>query len=488
MTSPPPAPGPNGLETDYLVVGAGASGMAFVDSLLTHADGDVIMIDRRHGPGGHWLDGYPFLRLHQPSAMYGVNSTDLGHDRIEADGPERGFYERASAQEICGYYDEVMRHRFLASGRVRFFPMSDYLGDHRFRSQLTGAVSEVGVRRRLVDATYLASSVPATAPPPFEVADGVTCIPIGHLAALTERPAGYVIIGGGKTSLDACCWLLDQGTPPDAITWIRPRDSWVLNRAFFQPRTSAPSTFEGVVLELEAITESDTVDDVYERFEALGVVVRTDPDVWPTMMKGGTISLAELEQVRTIDNVVRLGHVQRIEHDRIVLEDGTIPTSPDHVHVHCAAYGLGRHPPRPIFTDDTVTVQTVTRVGITLSAALIGFVETTDRSTDEKNRLLVPNALMDTPFDYVRNLLTGMRTEIGWLDAPDVQNWMDAARLNVMQGLPDYADRDRLREWQGRFLTALGPALARLDELAAGATPAERARIFDPESVSASRG
>ena len=476
---------PDRLETDYLVVGAGASGMAFVDALINYSDADVVMIDRRHAPGGHWLDGYPFLRLHQPSAMYGVNSTELGHDRVEPDGSDRGFYERASAAEITGYYDDVMRHQFLTSGRVRFFPMSDYQGNRRFHSLLTGRVSEVAVRARVVDATYIASSVPGASPPPFEVAEGAHCIRVGELARLTEQPAGYVIIGGGKTSLDAVCWLLDQGTSPDAITWIRPRDSWVLNRKFFQPRASSPSTFEGVVLEMEAIADSDSVDEVYRRFEEDGVVLRTDPDVWPTMMKGGTISVGERDQLRRVTNIVRLGHVQRIEPDRIVLAEGTIPTTPDHLHVHCAAYGLGRKPPKLIFEDDTVTIQTVTRVGITVSAALIGYIESTGRTTAEKNRICRPNALMDTPFDYLRVFLGGIRTELEWRDAPDVQRWMDDARLNLMHGLPDYADPDKLRELQGRFINAIGPALAKVDEFAAGATPAERARIFDPESVSA---
>jgi len=445
----------------------------------------VIMIDRRHAPGGHWLDGYPFLRLHQPSAIYGVNSTDIGQDRVEPDGPDQGFYERASGAEICGYYDDVMRHRLRASGRVRFFPLCNYLGERRFRSRLTNQESEVAVRRRVVDATYLASRVPATDPPPFEVADGAACIPVGELIGLAERPAGYVVIGGGKTSLDAICWLLDQGTSPDEITWIRPRDSWILNRAFFQPRDSAVSTFEGVVLELEAVAASDSLDEIYERFEDIGAVFRTDRNVWPTMMKGGTISLGELEQLRRIKNVVRLGHVQRIERDRIVLDEGSIATSPDHVHVHCASFGLSQNPPRPIFTDDTITLQVVTRASITLSAALIGFVEASGRPTAEKNRLCPPNALMETPFDFLRFLLMGMSAELQWGDATDVQAWMEDARLNLLSGMAEHASDPKVRELQGRFLTAVTPALTKLEELTAQATPAERARMFNPEPAPA---
>jgi cation diffusion facilitator CzcD-associated flavoprotein CzcO len=75
--------GESTLETDYLVVGAGALGMAFVDSLIEHSDADVVIVERRHRPGGHWLDAYPFVQLHQPSKFYGVNSTRLGQDRIE---------------------------------------------------------------------------------------------------------------------------------------------------------------------------------------------------------------------------------------------------------------------------------------------------------------------------------------------------------------------------------------------------------------------
>ena len=269
------------VETDYLVVGAGALGMGFVDALIKNSDSDVVMIDRGHRPGGHWLDSYPFVELHQPSMNYGVNSTPLGDDRIEREGRDAGFYERAGGTEICGYYDEVMCHRFLPSGQVRFFPMCDYLGGGRFRSRLTGAETSVSVRRGVVDATYMASRVPATDPPPFEVSDGAVCVPAGALTSITEPPVGYVIIGAGKTAMDAGCWLLDQGTPPGDITWIRPGDSWILNRAFFQPGVGVVPTFEGVVLELEAVTECDSIEQVCERLEERQVMLRVDPSSQP---------------------------------------------------------------------------------------------------------------------------------------------------------------------------------------------------------------
>jgi hypothetical protein len=468
------------LETDYLVIGAGALGMGFVDTLIENCDADVVMIDRRHRAGGHWLDSYPFVQLHQPSMNYGVNSTTLGLDRVEPDGRDAGFYERASGTEICGYYDEIMRHRMLASGRVRFFPMCDYLGDRRFRSKLTGEDTDVSVRRSVVDATYMASRVPATDPPPFEVADGVTCVPVGALTRVTKAPDGYVIIGGGKTAMDAACWLLDQGAQPHDITWIRPRDSWILNRVFFQPGAGVLPTFEAVVLELEAVAECDSIEQVYERLEERQVVMRVDPSVQPGMLKGATASHGEMDQLRRIENVVRLGHVARIDRDAITLELGSIPTSPDHLHIHCASAGLSDNPPTPIFTEGTITLQPISRVSLPLSTGLIGFVEASGRTTAEKNRLCRPNPWPHTPFDFMRHLLTGMKTEIEWQSAPEVVAWVDASRLNLVKSLAEDPDQTAVAELQGRFITALFPALAKLDELALHATPAERARMFEP--------
>jgi cation diffusion facilitator CzcD-associated flavoprotein CzcO len=82
------------LETDYLVVGAGASGLVFTDALIADSDADVVIVDRRHAPGGHWNDADPFSRLHQPLSDYGSNRDD---------------YERAGGPEICGYYGRVMQ-------------------------------------------------------------------------------------------------------------------------------------------------------------------------------------------------------------------------------------------------------------------------------------------------------------------------------------------------------------------------------------------
>ena len=128
-------------------------------------------------------------------------------------------------------------------------------------------------------------------------------------------------------------------------------------------------TFEGVVLEIEAVRDCESVEEVYERLEELGVMLRVDRSVVPGMMKGATLSIGELELLRQVENVVRLGHVERIELDEIVLEHGTVPVSPEHLHVHCATRGLSDRPPVPVFTDDAITLQVLSRVSLCMSSA-----------------------------------------------------------------------------------------------------------------------
>jgi NAD(P)-binding Rossmann-like domain len=182
------------IETDYLVIGAGASGMAFADSLIADADVEVVMVDRRHSPGGHWNDAYPYVRLHQPSATYGVNSRPLGTETIDATGPNAGFYERATGVEICDYFRRVLEEQLLGSGQVRFFGQCDYVGDyageHSLSSRLTSETTTVRVRQKVVDATYLETSVPATHTPSFTIGEGVNLIPVGELVHVTEPPSG----------------------------------------------------------------------------------------------------------------------------------------------------------------------------------------------------------------------------------------------------------------------------------------------------------
>jgi hypothetical protein len=452
------------LDADYLVVGAGAAGMAFTDALVDHAEASVVMVDRRHGVGGHWLDAYPFVRLHQASAFYGVASTLLGGNRIQQDGPEAGLHERATAPEICAYYGRVLRERLVGSGRVCFYPNCDYLGEGRFRSHVSGQVYEVRGRRRIVDARYLSPMIPATTPPPFEVAGGVRTVAVNDLVSLREAPSQYVIAGSGKTATDACIWLLDNGVSPDAIVWLRPRDPWMLNRAAVQPD---PAVFLGTAADiLQAATVASSPDHLFLLLEDAGVMLRIDRSVTPTMAKTPTLAQWELDRLRTIDRVVRLGHLRSAEPGRLVLTDGEVAIARDAVVVHCAAPGL-RYPPLvPIWGPEAITLQPIRTGFPCFGAALAGYVEATVGDDAEKNRLCPPSPLSDTPADWPRMQVLGARASASFTSHPDIRAWANTVPLNPARVPPELADSPAVTAAVERLGRHAGPGMARLAEFA----------------------
>jgi hypothetical protein len=182
--------------------------------------------------------------------MYGVDSVPFGGYGPDPDGTP-GLLERATAAEIRGYYDQVLNQTFLPSGRVRFLGGVDYLGDGRLRGIVSGKERIIRFKT-LVDTTYLEGSIPATSPPPFDVAPGARCVPLGELVHLKEPNDGYTVIGAGKTGQDACIWLLNAGVSADAIQWVRPREPWLLPRYGAQPGPGLPSTLELASRALEA--------------------------------------------------------------------------------------------------------------------------------------------------------------------------------------------------------------------------------------------
>ncbi len=432
------------LETDYLVVGAGAGGMAFTDALLSHSNATVTIVDRRNAPGGHWQDAYPFVRLHQPSAFYGVDSVPLGSDAIDATGTNAGFYELAGPDELRAYFERVMHRHFLPTGRVRFFPCSEWLGEDRFTSRLTGETTRVRVKKKLVDTRFLEGGFPAISPPPFEVADGVRFLSPTALTRLEKPPERVVVVGGGKTALDTCVWLLERGVPPSAIRWIRPREGWWVNRRFQQPRTLLPDFYRGAAMQIEAMAHASSIDDLFARLEIEGFLLRLDPSAAATMMHGAILGERELEMLRRIEDVIRLGRVKRIERDAIVLEHGSVPTDERTVHVHCAVGALKRLPPRPTFEPGLVTLQPFSWGFACYQFATLGVVEATVDSDDEKNGLCPAISYWDTNRDYLSSFLSMMIGERLRGAHPKVGAFTKASRLNPSSGFAAYRDDPRV--------------------------------------------
>ncbi|MDQ0577049.1 NAD(P)-binding protein [Agromyces albus] len=447
------------VEADYLVVGAGAMGMAFTDALTAQADVRVALVDRRHGVSGHWLEAYPFVRLHQASAFYGVASTLLGGGQVQQRGPEKGLQERATQTEICLYYARVL-DRLVESGKVEFFANSEYLGGRAFVSRISGERFEVPEHCRIVDARYLAPSIPAEKPPPFGVADDVHVLPVNDLARLEDAPSQYVIAGAGKTATDACIWLLSHGVDADAICWVRPREPWMLNRAVVQPD---PPVFLGMAADtMQLAAGATSLDDLFLRLEDAGVMLRIDRSVMPTMAKAPTLATWELDQLRTLENVVRRGHIVTVDRGRLGFADGSVAVADDAVVVHCAADGLKYPPLIPVWRPEAITLQPIRAGFPCFGAALIGYVEATRHDDAEKNRICAPSPFPDSLAAWARMVLVGTRSTMSFGAEPDIAEWSARVAINPARippghpGSPALDDaRARLREYSRPGLEGL---------------------------------
>ena len=445
------------LTADYLVIGAGAMGMAFVDTLISDTTSTIILIDRYGRPGGHWTIAYPYVRLHQPSAFYGVNSRHLGEDKIDQVGWNAGLSELASRDEVCAYYNIVMRQTFLPSGRVQYFPQHEYMGEAEFRSMLTGKVLRVGDGTRIVDATYMKVKVPAMQPPAYQVADNVHLITPNELPSISRPFGGYTVVGAGKTGIDACLWLLANGIDPQLITWIVPRDSWFFERAGLQP---GPAFAESTAASLAAINGSimaaTSLKDLMERLEACVQHARLDPQVEPTMFRCATVSLAELEQVKKIGTIIRQGRVVALEANEVTMQQGTYtPASPDTLYIDCSADALTKLEPVPVFRGRTITLQSVRYCQQVFSAAFIAHVEATYGDDDKMKNYLCrviphPNETMNYLLCNLQSHKNGLR----WAEQPKTRDWLAQARL----------------DWFGTFVPPAPEDPAAAAEFAAGVT------------------
>ena len=312
--------------------GAGAMGMAFTDALIDHADVHVTLVDRRHC-GRRALAG----RLSVRPAAPGVG---VLRRRVDGAGDRRGA-ARAGRRPACRSGPVSRRSRRttttssidassdpVASRSSEGATTTTDGSSHLVTSRVSGETVEVDVRRRVVDATYLSPTIPATTPPPFGVADDVRVVPVNELARLTAAPselrhrrfrqdrdrrdrlaagqrrgARPHRLGASTRSVDA----QPRGGPARPgrgarrsrrTPWRRPIDARVARRPVPAPRGR----------------RRDAADRP-RRHPDDG----QDADPRPTW---------ELDLLRTIEHVVRLGHIRDVTRGEIVLDDGSIPLAP----------------------------------------------------------------------------------------------------------------------------------------------------------------
>lgn len=451
---------------DYLIVGAGAMGLAFADTILDETHATMAIVDRYGRPGGHWTRAYPFVRLHQPSAFYGVNSRVLGTNQRDTTGGNAGLNELASGAEVLAYFDQVVNQRLLTSGRVTYLPMCEYGEGGAVVSLTSGARRDVQARI-VVDATYMNVRVPSMGRPSFDVTDGVTCVPPSALTTMERAAAAYVVVGAGKTGIDACLWLLANGADPASIWWVMPRDSWYLDRRNIQPGSDFfDSTVGAYADQLEASAQAKSPDDLFDRLERTGSLLRLDPNVRPTMYRCATVTQAEVEDLRRIPNVVRMGRVRSIAPGEMALDAGSVRVPDGTLFIDCSADGLAARPAVPVFAGERITLQPVRTCQQVFSAALIAHVQAAYDDEATKNEICTPIPHPDDDIDWLRTTLQNNINSARWGQDGALTAWIAKSRLNIDTGLAGAPTPAQLATL-GRIGQNMGPAIANLQRLLA---------------------
>ena len=432
------------LETDYLVGGGGAGGLAFADTLIAEdPDCHITFVDKHAKPGGHWNDAYGFVALHQPSANYGVNSLSFETEHIDKHGPNKGLFALASGTEVLAYFEKVMNLKLLPTDRVDYHPSSMFKGMDEdgvatFASIFSGEETTLRVRRKLVDATFYQTSVPSTHKPQFDINEGVELVPPGDLPGLWKRgadlPEHHGIVGAGKTAMDTGVWLVQNGIVPDTISWVRPRESWIWNREYTQPGEE----FLGQVVEmqiaiLKAAGEAQDGAELMRILGKQGYYLRIDESVEPEMYHFATISQGEVDILRRITRVIRNGRVTAIEPGQLNFDDREVEVPQNTLFIDCTASAVAfdaRDRQCPIFQGNTITLQPLHIPAVVLSASIAAFLEANLETDAERNALATPGPLTDTPATFPYAHMVTLMNRGGWSRNDAISAWFGKSRLD----------------------------------------------------------
>jgi hypothetical protein len=245
----------------------------------------------------------------------------------------------------------------------------------------------------------------------------------------------------------------------------------MLNRAMVQPD---PAVALGLAADtMAAAAAAESLDDLFLRLEADGVMLRIDTDVIPTMAKTPTLATWELELLRTVENVVRLGHISRVTRREIVLEHGSVPLAPGSVVVHCAASGLQYPPLVPLWGPDKIRIQTIRAGFPCFGAALAGYVEATRDDDRERNRLCPPNTLPDTLASWARMQVRGTVAARRFGRETDIAAWANRCALNPARIEPLQREDPAVQAAAARLNDHAERGLTRMSELAHEPLPTE---------------
>ena len=336
--------------------------MSFIDTLLTEDPiCTVVLADRNASAGGHWTTAYPFVKLHQTSSNYGVNSVRLGLSTDRRGREKEDANDLRAGEEVCEYYNKVTQ-QFLDSGRVRCYFNTEYSCDADDDGKKSGQEQHhlllqtsrdddvpkkiiVKCQRKIVTCvSKLIVPSMRKGVPSFPIHNYIEMKPLNELTneISPRNHTNYVVIGAGKSGMDSIVYLLDNLVDKSHITWIISRDVWFFIRDNLYPNRGA-SKWKDKKKFINPCFDYDNATDIFLEIERHGIMGRlqpSSPDI-PQVFKAPVLSQREVDLVRSMEpTTVRLGRITEITDTTIVLEKGTIPIpgpTEDTLFVDCMA-------------------------------------------------------------------------------------------------------------------------------------------------------
>jgi hypothetical protein len=253
---------------------------------------------------------------------------------------------------------------------------------------------------------------------------------------------------------------------------VRPRDPWMMNRAVVQPD---PAVFTGMAADtMHAASAATSLADFFLRLEDAGIMLRIDRTVMPRMAKAPTLAIWELEKLRTLENVVRRGHIEAVERGKLTFADESVAVADDALVVHCAADGLKYPPLVPVWRPEQITLQAIRAGFPCFGAAIAGYVEATRDNDEDKNRLCPPTGFPNSMADWARMNLGGSQAVMSFMSEPDIKDWSNRVAINPARIPAEHPGCPALDDARERLAANIGPALAKLADLASADGPGTR--------------
>ena len=179
-------------------------------------------------------------------------------------------------------------------------------------------------------------------------------------------------------------------------------------------------------------------------------MLRIDRSVTPTMAKAPTLGLWELDRLRSIEQVVRLGRVRVAQRGRLDLDEGSVDAGRRRAGRELCRRRLKNRPLVPIWGAETITLQPVRAGFPCFGAALAGYIEATRDDDDEKNRLCPPSSYGNSLTEWARMNVRGTRNTAAFSAEPDIKEWADRVALNRPGSRPSRRVRPTwTRRWVG---------------------------------------